>query len=902
MSSSFLKPWVTPCTALASNARARPCSARCSSLSRIAFSTPSFCSSLICAGTSTLSLPLGPCTSTLPPATGLIFTPEGTGIGLRPIRDIVSLSFSQNFRLPDFAKNFAAEIRLAGSATGHHALWRGENADAQPANDGTDFARAEIVALAGARNALHAGDDAAAVRRVLQEDAQGLAGLVLVHHFVGGDIALFLENAGDFGLQLRNRHVHALVLGRGRVAEAGQKVGNGIGLHNVPISLLPARFHDAGDLSLERHAAETDAAHFKLPDIAAGAAANAATVAHAHLELGLLEGLGDFRGACHLLCGSFFAQREAQALQELAAFLIVAGGCGQGDVHALDLVHAGVINFREHQLVLEAQGVIATAIKGVARQSAEVADTGKHDVAQAVEKFVHLLAAQGYGAANGHTLANLEIRDGLFRAGDNRPLPGNLPEFHGGSVQQLGVLAGFAQTDVHGDLLQLRYGHGVPPAKALHQRGRRFFPVLVMHSTQHLVAIPSKIGRPQKAAATKSLLVQRGAAALANTRAGTIRQGVMPYAGVLAAAAANHLHVGSVNRAFFFHDSALDILRRIRPGMPLDDVGVLDDHCVFARIDREHAAALARVAPGENADVVSLTHADGEALCPFVYACHDLPDLRCQRNNLGELFVAQLAGHRPEDARAHGLAGIIDEHRGIVIKTNVGAVLAALLLAHTDDHALHDLAFLDLAFRRRFLYRSGDNVSEACFQPGIAAHGQDAHELASSGIVGDSQPGSHLNHGSAPLSLLLGRRSSRFGRGGLRQHFFQAPALQARERAGRHDADGVALLGFALFVVRVEFLGDADDAAVFRVLHEPLHFDHNRFFHFGAGYLADKLRALAALGHWRRLRFRSHYALPAFAGAVLPVNSCARRSVFTRAKSFLASRRRLSASAWPVVN
>src|SRR5208337_4709550 len=53
---------------------------------------PSFCSSLICAGTSTLSLPLGPCTSTLPPLTEEIFTPAGTGIGLRPIRDIVSLS------------------------------------------------------------------------------------------------------------------------------------------------------------------------------------------------------------------------------------------------------------------------------------------------------------------------------------------------------------------------------------------------------------------------------------------------------------------------------------------------------------------------------------------------------------------------------------------------------------------------------------------------------------------------------------------------------------------------------------------------------------------------------------------------------------------------------------------
>src|SRR5712671_8247655 len=58
--------------------------------------------------------------------------------------------------------------------------------------------------------------------------------------------------------------------------------------------LLPACFHDAGNFSLERHAAKTDSAHLKLADIAAGAAANAATIAHANFELGFLVSLGDF--------------------------------------------------------------------------------------------------------------------------------------------------------------------------------------------------------------------------------------------------------------------------------------------------------------------------------------------------------------------------------------------------------------------------------------------------------------------------------------------------------------------------------------------------------------------------------------------------------------------------------
>src|ERR1700730_13921415 len=205
MSISFLKPVVTPCTALASSARARPCRARSSSLLRTAVSTPSFCSSLICRGTSTNSLPLGPCTSTLPPVE-LTFTPEGSGIGLRPIRDMVPLSFSyslsrchhgsefksknrskdrplQNLNtpaseggrydtpLPNLAKNFAANIRLARGAAGHQALRRGEDADAEAADDGLEVGCAEVIALARAVNPLHAGDHAAAVGGVLEEDA-----------------------------------------------------------------------------------------------------------------------------------------------------------------------------------------------------------------------------------------------------------------------------------------------------------------------------------------------------------------------------------------------------------------------------------------------------------------------------------------------------------------------------------------------------------------------------------------------------------------------------------------------------------------------------------------------------------------------------------------------------------
>src|SRR5215475_11048193 len=65
------------------------------------------------------------------------------------------------------------------------------------------------------------------------------------------------------------------------------------------ISLLPARLHDAGNFTLERHAAEADTAHFKLADVGPRAATDAAAVAVANLELRFALVLYDLCSACH---------------------------------------------------------------------------------------------------------------------------------------------------------------------------------------------------------------------------------------------------------------------------------------------------------------------------------------------------------------------------------------------------------------------------------------------------------------------------------------------------------------------------------------------------------------------------------------------------------------------------
>src|SRR6266851_2147510 len=212
MSSSFLNPCVTPWTALATRARARPCSARCSSVWRTATSTASFCSKRMPGGSGTLILPLGPCTSTAL-AEISTFTPAGTGIGLRPIRDM-SLSFSH---LPDFAEHFPADAGPARSAPGHQSAGRGQDADAEAAHDGAD-----------AR-----GTDAAPIRGVLQEQPQRLAHLVLVHKLEGRNVTFFFEDARNLGLEFRRRHIHARMLGAGGIADARQQVSDRIRIHRI---------------------------------------------------------------------------------------------------------------------------------------------------------------------------------------------------------------------------------------------------------------------------------------------------------------------------------------------------------------------------------------------------------------------------------------------------------------------------------------------------------------------------------------------------------------------------------------------------------------------------------------------------------------------------------------------
>src|SRR6188508_2799668 len=88
-------------------------------------------------------------------------------------------------------------------------------------------------------------------------------------------------------------------------------------------------------------------------------------------------------------------------------------------------------------------------------------------------------------------------------------------------------------------------------------------------------------------------------------------------------------------------------------------------------------------------------------------------DLRCQRDDLHEIALAQLPRYRSEDAGAARIVGGIDQDGGILVERDERAVPPAELLASADHDCLDDLALLDRALRRGALDGPDDDVADA---------------------------------------------------------------------------------------------------------------------------------------------------------------------------------------------
>src|SRR5579875_1169809 len=128
-----------------------------------------------------------------------------------------------------------------------------------------------------------------------------------------------------------------------------------------------------------------------------------------------------------------------------------------------------------------------------------------------------------------------------------------------------------------------------------------------------------------------------------------------------------------------------------------------------------------------------------------------LEHLGRERDDLHEPLGAQLPGDRAEDAGADRLARVVDEHRGVRVEADVGAVGAAHLFRGADDHRPGYVALLHLRVRNRLLHRDHDHVADRGVLPPRAAEHLDAQHLAGAAVVGDVEDGLRLDHaGTSP--------------------------------------------------------------------------------------------------------------------------------------------------------
>ena len=131
---------------------------------------------------------------------------------------------------------------------------------------------------------------------------------------------------------------------------------------------------------------------------------------------------------------------------------------------------------RPPDLFTQADGVISASVK-LRGDTAEVTNTRKRDIDQAIQQRPHLLTAQGDLNADGAALTQLECGDALLRPGNHRLLAGNGTQVFDCEIECTGVFIGFPHPDIHDDLVNPWNLHDVVILEFVHHCRDDVFPV-----------------------------------------------------------------------------------------------------------------------------------------------------------------------------------------------------------------------------------------------------------------------------------------------------------------------------------------------------------------------------------------------------------------------------------------
>jgi hypothetical protein len=101
---------------------------------------------------------------------------------------------------------------------------------------------------------------------------------------------------------------------------------------------------------------------------------------------------------------------------------------------------------------------------------------------------------------------------------------------------------------------------------------------------------------------------------------------------------------------------------------------------------------------------------------------------------------------RAEDARPAGVAGLPNEHGGVLVETDVAAIGTSTLFRRTNDDSADDVTLLHTSARQRVLDGPDDDVADAGVPTARATEHADAKNLLRTRVVGDAQPRLLLDH------------------------------------------------------------------------------------------------------------------------------------------------------------
>src|SRR4051794_20320285 len=123
--------------------------------------------------------------------------------------------------------------------------------------------------------------------------------------------------------------------------------------------------------------------------------------------------------------------------------------------------------------------------------------------------------------------------------------------------------------------------------------------------------------------------------------------------------------------------------------------------------------------------------------------------LRCERDDLHVVAVAQLTGYGAEDARTARVSLVVDQDSGVLVEANVAAIRPAELLRGAHHDGTDHVALLDGGVGDGLLDRRDDHVADPGRRLLRAPKDADAFDRPRAGVVRDAQPGGGLDH-SAP--------------------------------------------------------------------------------------------------------------------------------------------------------